>query len=227
MNRTRLLLGQDAEKPASARVAVFGVGGVGGYVAGFLARAGVGHIALIDGDTVSASNLNRQIIALTSTIGQKKTQVCARRLKDINPDLEVEEFDLFYTQDTPFDFSRYDLIADCIDTVTSKVALIKACSGVVPVISCMGTGNKRSTNFELADIYSTSVCPLARVMRRLLKQANIPSLLVVYSKEQPSGGVIEEGGRHAPASISYVPAAAAAKIAESAIKLLLSKNQAE
>lgn len=223
MNRTRLLLGGGAEKLASACVAVFGIGGVGGYCAEFLARAGVGRIALADNDVISESNLNRQIIALNSTIGEKKTKACARRLKDISPDICVEEYDFFYTAQTPFDFSKYDLVLDCIDTVTSKVALIKACSGVTHIISCMGTGNKVRASFETADIYSTSVCPLARVMRRLLKQEGIPALTVVYSKEQPSGGVMEQDGRHAPASISYVPAAAAAKMAEAAVSFLLSR----
>ena len=135
MNRTRLLLGSGAEKLASACVAVFGIGGVGGYCAEFLARAGVGRIALADNDVISESNLNRQIIALNSTIGEKKTEACARRLKDISPDICVEEYDFFYTAQTPFDFSKYDLVLDCIDTVTSKVALIKACSGETHLIS--------------------------------------------------------------------------------------------
>ena len=220
MNRTKLLRGEGADALSFASVAIFGIGGVGGYVAEFLARAGVGRLALVDSDAVSESNLNRQIIALTSTIGKKKTRVCADRLRDINPQITVEEFDLFYSASTPFNFSPYDLVIDCIDTVTSKVALIKACQGVAPVLSCMGTGNKKIASFEVADIYSTSVCPLARAMRRLLKEEGVPALTVVYSKEPPSGGVIEERGRHAPASISYVPAAAAAKLAEEGIRMI-------
>lgn len=227
MNRTRLLLGEGADRLRAAAVAVFGVGGVGGYCAEFLARAGVGRIALVDADRVSASNKNRQVIALDSTVGRLKAQVCAERIKDINAQIITEVFPIFYDKNTAFDFSAYDVVLDCIDTVSSKVALALACRGKTRLISCMGTGNKLCADFEIADIYQTSVCPLARAMRKLLKEAGVSALPVVFSREQPAGGVIEENGRHAPASISYVPAAAAAKMTEYAVAQILSPSAAK
>lgn len=224
MNRTELLLGEDAKKLKNSSAAIFGLGGVGGYCAEFLARAGVGRLALADSDSISESNLNRQVLALSSTVGRKKTSVCAERIGQINGEIKVEEFDLFYDKNTPFDFSAYDIVLDCIDTITSKVALALACRGKSELISCMGTGNKLKAQFEIADVFETSVCPLARAMRRLLKEAGVTSLPVVYSREKPQGGVLEEAGRHAPASISYVPAAAAAKMAEYAVTYLLGKR---
>ena len=174
-SRTELLLGQDSiRKLSEKRVAVFGIGGVGGYVTEALARSGVGALDLIDKDTVSISNINRQIIALTSTVGKYKTEVMKERILDINPDLQVKTYNMFYLPETAdqFDFTRYDYVVDAIDTVPGKIALVlHAQRDNVPVISSMGAGNKLdASQFEVADIYKTSVCPLAKVMRRELKQ---------------------------------------------------------
>ena len=186
-SRTALLLGEEAiEKLKKSRVAVFGVGGVGGYVVEALARSGVGALDLIDKDVVSLSNINRQIIALHSTVGQLKTEVAAARAKDINPDIIVRTHNLFYLPETAneFDFSQYNYVVDAIDTVSGKIALVEqATASKTPVISSMGAGNKLdATAFEIADITKTSVCPLARVMRRELKKRGIEHLKVVYSK---------------------------------------------
>lgn len=210
-----MLFGEEAlSKLNSARVAVFGIGGVGGYVVEALARSGVGAIDLIDGDKVAESNINRQIYALHSTVGRYKTDVAAERVADINADCKVTAHRLFYLPDTEFDFSVYDYAVDAIDTVTGKLAIIEnAKRAGVPVISCMGAGNKTSaTAFEVADVYSTSVCPLARVMRRELKKRGIDNLKVVYSKEEPvkSGSV--------PASCAFVPSVAGLIIAGEVIK---------
>ena len=189
-SRTELLLGQDSiRKLSEKRVAVFGIGGVGGYVTEALARSGVGALDLIDKDTVSISNINRQIIALTSTVGKYKTEVMKERILDINPDLQVKTYNMFYLPETAdqFDFTRYDYVVDAIDTVTGKIALVlHAQRDNVPVISSMGAGNKLdASQFEVADIYKTSVCPLARVMRYELKKRGVKKLKVVYSKEKP------------------------------------------
>ncbi len=210
-----MLFGEEAlKKLNSARVAVFGIGGVGGYVVEALARSGVGAIDLIDGDKVAESNINRQIYALHSTVGRYKTDVASERVADINPDCKVTSHTLFYLPDTEFDFSVYDYVVDAIDTVTGKLAIIEnAKRANVPVISCMGAGNKKdATAFEVADVYSTSVCPLARVMRRELKKRGIENLKVVYSKEEPvkSGSV--------PASCAFVPSVAGLIIAGEVIK---------
>ena len=187
-SRTELLLGADAmKKLAAARVAVFGIGGVGGYTVEALARSGVGAIDLVDDDKVCLTNLNRQIIATRSTVGQYKVDVAEARIRDINPDCVVRKHRTFYTPETAgqFDFSEYDYVVDAIDTVTGKIALVmQAQEAGVPIISCMGAGNKLDpTAFEVADIYKTSVCPLARVMRQELKKRGVKSLKVVYSKE--------------------------------------------
>lgn len=189
-SRTELLLGRDSiQRLSEKRVAVFGIGGVGGYVAEALARSGVGALDLIDKDTVSISNINRQIIALTSTVGKYKTEVMKERILDINPDLQVKTYNMFYLPETAeqFDFTQYDYVVDAIDTVTGKIALVlHAQRDNVPIISSMGAGNKMdASQFEVADIYKTSVCPLARVMRRELKKRGIKKLKVVYSKEPP------------------------------------------
>ncbi len=225
-SRTEMLVGEEAvAKLKNARVAVFGVGGVGGYVVEALVRAGVGHVALVDNDVVSKSNLNRQIIALHSTIGRKKTEVMAERVKDINPACQVETYDIFFLPETPFDFSAYDYVVDAIDTVSGKLSIIERCTKAnIPVISSMGTGNKRLTApFEVADISQTSVCPLARVMRRELKKRGIERLKVVYSKEEPSAVKTAEntGEKTPPASISFVPPMAGLLLASEVIKHLI------
>lgn len=188
--RTELLLGRDAiERLQQARVAVFGLGGVGGYVVEALARSGVGALDLIDHDTVSVSNLNRQIFALHSTIGRDKADVAKERVLDINPDIQVTLWKTFYLPDTAdqFDLTQYDYIVDAIDTVTGKLELIEQAQRAgTPIISSMGAGNKMDASaFEVTDIYKTSVCSLARVMRRELKKRGIKKLKVVYSKEPP------------------------------------------
>ena len=220
-SRTRMLIGDGADLLRSAKVIVFGLGGVGGYVAEFLARAGVGCIGLVDNDTISRSNFNRQLLATNVSEGVSKTRAAAERIASVNPDVAVREYNMFFTKDSELDLSKYDCCADCIDTVSSKIELAVRCEGVTKLVSCMGTGNKLRAHFKAADIYSTSVCPLARVMRRELKRAGVKSLRVVYSEEQPLGNTLDEGGRHIPGSISYVPVAAACVIAEEIISAIL------
>lgn len=222
------------EKLKNARVAVFGVGGVGGYAVEALARSGVGALDLIDDDVVSESNLNRQIIATHSTLGQHKVDIAKARAEDINPECEVRVYKTFYTPDTAgvFDFTRYDYVIDAIDTVTGKIELVmQAQSAGTPIISCMGAGNKLDpTAFEIADIYKTSVCPLARVMRRELKKRGVRKLKVVYSKEEalkPVGGTSEENTAHVkratPGSVAFVPSVAGLIIAGEVIKDIINK----
>ncbi len=227
-SRTELLLGKDGvEKLKNARVAVFGVGGVGGYVVEALARSGVGALDLIDMDKVSESNLNRQIIALHSTVGRYKTEVAAERVKDINPDICVRIHNVFYLPETAdqFDFKEYDYVVDAIDTVSGKLSIIEQAKAAdTPVISSMGTGNKLDpTLFEVADITKTSVCPLARVMRRELKKRGIEHLKVVYSKEEPlpSSIVDEENGKPVPGSVAFVPSVVGLILAGEVIKDLV------
>ena len=227
-SRTALLIGKEGvEKLKNSRVAVFGVGGVGGYVVEALARSGVGALELIDKDTVSESNINRQIIALHSTVGRLKTEVMAERVKDINPDCKVSVRNLFYLPETAeaFDFSSYDYVVDAIDTVSGKLALVEqAKKANVPVISSMGAGNKLDpTAFEVADITKTSVCPLARVMRRELKKRRIEHLKVVYSKEEPLPSALtdKESGKAIPGSIAFVPSVVGLIIAGEVIKDLI------
>ena len=189
-SRTERLLGKEAmDKLAASRVAVFGIGGVGGYTVEALIRSGVGSVDLIDHDKVSLSNINRQIYATQKTVGQYKVDVAAQRIAEINPDARVRTFKTFYTPETAaqFDFSQYDYIVDAIDTVSGKIALVEhAYAAHTPIISSMGAGNKIDpTAFEVADIFSTSVCPLAKVMRHELRRRGIPHLKVVYSKEVP------------------------------------------
>ena len=189
-SRTQLLFGKDAmEKLAKSHVAVFGIGGVGGYTVEALARSGVGAIDLIDNDKVCLTNLNRQIIATHKSVGQYKVDVAKERIAEINPNCEVRVYKTFYMPDTQdqFDFKQYDYVVDAIDTVTGKLTIVENANNCnVPVISSMGAGNKLDpTAFEVADIYKTSVCPLAKVMRRELKKRGINSLKVVYSKEEP------------------------------------------
>ena len=228
--RTELLLGENAVKKLNdCRVAVFGIGGVGGYTAEALARSGVGKLDLIDNDTVSESNINRQIIALHSTVGRYKVDVMKERILDINPDAEVRIYNTFFMPETEgeFDFTQYDYVVDAIDTVTGKIALaVKADKACTPIISSMGAGNKLDpTAFEVADIYKTSVCPLARVMRRELKQRGIKKLKVVYSKEAPLSHVSadenEQHRKQTPGSTAFVPSVAGLIIAGEVIKDLI------
>ena len=231
-SRSHLLLGGDAmTKLAGARVAVFGVGGVGGYTVEALARCGVGMLDLIDNDTVSISNLNRQILATHSTVGRLKVDVARERVLDINPACVVRTYPCFYLPDTAdqFDFTQYDYIVDAIDTVTGKLLLAeRAAEANTPIISAMGTGNKLDpTAFQVADISQTSMCPLARVMRKELKKRGIVHLKVVYSREEPLspvGGEAEAarlGKRQIPGSVSFVPGAAGLILAGAVIKDLI------
>lgn len=224
-SRAELLLGKEAlEKLRSARVALFGIGGVGSFAAEALARGGVGHITLVDGDTVSITNINRQLIALHSTVGKEKTAVMAERIADISPETEVETYPVVYGVENRdlLDFSAYDYVIDAIDTVTSKLILIEeAKKAGVPVISCMGTGNKfHPERFEVTDISKTSVCPLAKVMRKELKVRGIKNVKVVYSKEEPQKPAesMETGKRQIPGSLSFVPPVAGMLLAGEVIR---------
>lgn len=230
-SRTEMLIGTKAmEKLTVSRVAVFGVGGVGGYVVEALARSGIGTLDLIDNDTVCLSNLNRQIIATHSTIGRYKVDAATERVLDINPQAVVHAHRTFYLPETAeqFDFSQYDYVVDAIDTVTGKIQLIlQAQEAGVPVISSMGAGNKMNpAMFEVADIYQTSVCPLAKVMRRELKKRNVKHLKVVYSKEEPMTPLDSlcdtqkeaQMGRRTPGSNAFVPSVVGLIIASEVIK---------
>lgn len=223
--RTERVIGADAAGSLHNKtVAVFGLGGVGGYVCEALARAGVGHLYLIDHDTVSLTNLNRQIIALRSTVGRSKTDVMRERLLDINPDIELTVFDMFFLPENSdkIDFSGLDYVADCVDTVTAKLEIIKKSKEAsVPVISSMGTGNKLDPGkFEIADISKTSVCPLAKVMRKECKDRGFHDVKVLFSKEEPVKTGIRE-----PGSISFVPSVAGLLIAGEIIKDLINNQR--
>lgn len=231
-SRTALLLGeQGIERLMRAHVAVCGVGGVGGAAAEGLARAGVGAITLIDNDTISLSNRNRQIIALSSTTGKPKTAVMTERILDINPSCKVTPLQTFLSPDSMPDFSVFDYVIDAIDTVTAKLCLIETCDRLgVPLISSMGTGNKLDpTKFQVADIYKTSVCPLARVIRQECKKRRIRRLKVVFSTEEAAKIPPERyalcpeeskgtAGRPVPASVSFVPPVAGFILAGAVIK---------
>lgn len=224
--RTRALVGDGAmEKLNNSRVAVFGVGGVGGYVVEALVRSGIGEIDVFDKDTVSVSNINRQIIATHDTVGKAKVDVIADRIKAINPECKVHAHNVFYLPENAdnYDFSEYDYIVDAIDTVTAKLEIIvRADAKGIPVISSMGTGNKLDpTRLEIADISKTEVCPLARVMRRELRVRGINHLKVVYSKEEPIKSGIEENGKSVPGSVAFVPSVAGLIIAGEVIKDLI------
>ncbi len=221
--RTSLVLGEGAvNKLKDCRVAVFGLGGVGGYVVEALARAGVGTLCLVDGDRVAESNINRQILALHTTVGRFKTEVAAERARAINPHICADERNLYYDVETQtaVDLSGYDYVVDAIDSVKSKVLLAVNCNAAgVPLISCMGTGNKLDPMaFKVADIGSTRVCPLARVMRRELKKHGVERLKVIYSEEEPKRA---ESGVTVVGSVSFVPPAAGLLIASQVIKDLL------
>ena len=224
--RTKRLLGGSAMQTLkNSRVAVFGVGGVGGYVVEALVRSGVGEIDVFDNDTVAESNINRQIIATTETIGKLKVDAIKERALLINPDIKVNAHNCFYMPDNAdnYDFLKYSYIVDAIDTVTAKIELIKRAKTVnVPIISSMGTGNKlEASSLQVADINKTEMCPLARAMRRELKNRGITSLKVVYSKEKP---IVPDDGDRTPASVAFVPAAAGFIIAGEVIKDLIKNS---
>ena len=230
-SRSALLLGEDGiSRIFASRIAIFGIGGVGGHAAEALARAGVGHITLVDADVVSESNINRQAVALHSTVGRAKVDVMMERIVDINPNAEVICKKTFYSPENAdeFDLSSYDYIVDAIDTVTSKLELIERADKCgTKIISAMGAGNKLDpTAFEVADIFKTSVCPLARIMRIELRKRGIKHLKVVYSKEEPIKAIADNsGGRHAPGSISFVPSVVGLIIAGEVIKDIAKNNQ--
>lgn len=244
-SRTELLLGKEAmDRLKNARVAVFGIGGVGGYVCEALVRTGVGYFDLIDDDKVCLTNLNRQIIATRKTVGKYKTEVMKERMLEINPDVKVEIHDCFFLPENAkdFPFEEYDYIVDAVDTVTAKIALVmKAKEMNIPIISSMGAGNKLdASKFEVADIYKTSVCPLAKVMRRELKKRGVKKLKVVYSKEEPikpvedmaiscrSNCICPPGAKHKctesraiPGSVAFVPSVVGLIIAGEVVKDLV------
>ena len=247
-SRTELLLGKEAmEKLNNSRVAVFGIGGVGSFTVEALARSGVGYIDLIDDDKVCLTNLNRQLIATRKTVGKPKVEVMKERILEINPKAQVVTHQCFFTKETAdqFEFSQYDYVVDAIDTVSGKIEIIVRCKEKnVPVISCMGAGNKLDpTKFEVADIYKTSICPLAKVMRKELKARGIESLKVVYSKE-PAMKPVEDmriscksncicppgtkrkctDRRQIPGSVAFVPSVAGLIIAGEVIKDLIGLN---
>ena len=230
LSRTRLLLGSDAmEKLKNARVAVFGLGGVGGYVVEALARSGIGALDLIDHDTISLTNINRQLLATHSTVGQSKAQAAGNRVLDIDPTISVTVHETFYLPETAdqFDFSQYSYVVDAIDTVTGKLMLAKAAQDAgIPIISSMGTGNKLDpTAFRVADISQTKGCPLARIMRKECRKRGITTLKVVYSEEEPipsrseeSTEELPEGRRSLPGSVAFVPSVAGLILASEVIK---------
>lgn len=246
--RTRILLGEAAmERLAGARVAVFGIGGVGGYVCEALVRSGVGALDLIDSDKVSLTNLNRQIIATHETVGRYKTEVMRERILSINPQAEVQVYNCFFLPENAdqFPFAQYDYVVDAVDTVTAKIELVlKAKMETVPIISSMGAGNKLDAGaFRVADLYETKVCPLARVMRRELKKRNVEHLKVVYSEEEPIQPLEESGDstdsfqsgtdeemreekrRAVPGSVAFVPSVAGLMIAGEVVKDLISVGE--
>ena len=224
-SRTEMLIGKEnVEKLKNSKVAIFGVGGVGSFVVEGLARAGIGNFILVDNDKVAESNLNRQIIATTKTIGKPKVEVARERILEINPDANVEVYPEFFMPESPEIFDNtVDYVVDAIDTVTAKIELVMRASKLnIPIISSMGTGNKLDpTKFEVTDIYITSVCPLAKVMRKELKARGIKKLKVIYSKEEPIKPMwdnYETGKKQTPGSISFVPSVAGLIIAGEVVK---------
>ncbi len=230
-DRTRRLLGGNAmEKLNKSHVAVFGIGGVGGHVVDALVRSGIGAITIVDSDEVALSNINRQLIATEKSIGRKKVEVMKEHILEINPEVSVYMFDCFFLPETKgeFDFSQYDYVVDAVDTVSAKLALVEACQEAgVSIVSSMGAGNKLdATAFEVTDIYKTSVCPLAKVMRRELKKRGIKKLKVVYSKEEAIEPIEEESfvsdearsRRATPGSVAWVPSVAGLILAGEVIK---------
>jgi len=241
-SRTQLLLGEEAmEKLKNARVAVFGIGGVGGYTCEALVRSGVGHFDLIDDDKVCLTNLNRQIIATRKTVGKYKTEVMKERILDINPDAKVDTYQCFFLPENAdeFPFEEYDYVVDAVDTVTAKISLVMKCKELgIPIISSMGAGNKLDASaFKVADIYKTNVCPLAKVMRRELKKRGVKKLKVVYSEEKPieqkedmaiscrTNCICPPGAKHKcterraiPGSVAFVPSVVGLIIAGEVVK---------
>ena len=231
-SRTRLLLGSAAmEKLKNSRVAVFGLGGVGGYTVEALARSGVGALDLIDHDTISLTNINRQLLATLDTVGMSKAEAARQRVLSINPDAHVTARPVFYSPDTAddFDFSQYDYIVDAVDTVTAKLALITAAKAAgTPILSCMGTGNKLNPSlFQITDISKTSVCPLARIMRKECAKRGLKHVKVLFSTEDPlpateeSTEELPEGRRSLPGSVAFVPSVAGLLIAGEVVKDLI------
>ena len=223
-DRTEKLIGkEESDSLRDKTVAVFGLGGVGGFVAEALARAGVGKLVVVDHDTVNITNINRQVIALHSTVGMKKTEAFSLRLKDINPDIEIVAYDCFFLPENSsmIDFEGFDYVADCVDTVTAKLEIIgKAKSCGVKVISSMGTGNKLHPEmFEITDISKTSVCPLAKVMRKECRDRGFKDVKVLFSREEPV-----RTGERTPASISFVPSVAGLMIAGEIVRDLIGKR---
>lgn len=230
-DRTKRLLGADAmDKLRDSHVAVFGIGGVGGHAVEALVRSGIGEITIVDSDEIAESNINRQLIATTKTVGRKKVDVMEERLLEINPEVRIHKHCCFFLPETKadFDFQSYDYVIDAVDTVTAKLALVEACKEAnVPIVSSMGAGNKLdATAFEVTDIYKTSVCPLAKVMRKELKARGIKKLKVVYSKEIPLEPIPDEtfvsdearSRRATPGSIAFVPSVAGLILAGEVIK---------
>lgn len=230
-DRTKRLLGTDAmEKLNNSHVAVFGIGGVGGHAVEALVRSGIGKITIVDSDEVAESNINRQLIATTKTVGLKKVDVMKEHLLEINPEVKIDKHCCFFLPETraQFDFSQYDYVIDAVDTVTAKIALVEACEEAgVPIVSSMGAGNKLDpTAFEVTDIYKTSVCPLAKVMRKELKARGVKHLKVVYSKEIPLEPIEDQdfisdekrARRATPGSIAFVPSVAGLILAGEVIK---------
>lgn len=230
-DRTKRLLGADTmNKLKNSHVAVFGIGGVGGHAADALIRSGIGEITIVDSDEVAESNINRQLIATTKTVGRKKVEVMREHLLEINPEVIVHVYDCFFLPETKdqFDFFAYDYVIDAVDTVTAKLALVEACKEAgVPIVSSMGAGNKLDpTAFEVTDIYKTTVCPLAKVMRKELKARGIKKLKVVYSKEIPLEPIEDEDfvsdevrrRRSTPGSIAFVPSVAGLILAGEVVK---------
>lgn len=232
-SRTEILIGEKSLlKLNKSRVIVFGIGGVGGHVVEALVRSGIGEIDIVDNDTVSITNINRQLIATWSSVGKDKVDVMEERIKDINPDIVVNKHKCFYLPETKeqFDFSKYDYVVDAVDTVAAKIDIIVQAQSVgTPVISSMGAGNKLNpAAFEVADIYKTSVCPLAKVMRRELKKRDVKKLKVVYSREEPITPIVDdeiknenEKKRTTPGSIAFVPSVVGLIIASEVIKDLI------
>ena len=229
-SRTEAMLGKDAmTKLQNSRVIVFGVGGVGGHSVEALVRSGIGHITIVDFDKVEETNINRQLVALTSTIGKSKVEALKERLLDINPDLDIEAIEKFYLpeNENEFDLSKYDYIVDAIDNMSAKISLVVRANELnVPIISAMGAGNKiEPTMLEVSDIYKTSVDPLAKILRHELRQRGIKKLKVVYSKEEPIKVDLKDEKRRAiPGSTSFVPPAMGLIIASEVIKDLLNRN---
>lgn len=232
-SRTVLMIGEEGlEKLQDSKVIVFGVGGVGGYVVEALARSGVGRIDVVDNDKVCITNINRQILATHKTIGKYKTDVAEERILEINPKVKIDKYNIFFTPDkvNEFDFSKYDYIVDAIDTVVGKLTLAEYADKLgIPIISAMGAGNKMNpTGFEVSDIYKTSVCPLARVMRQELRKRKIKKLKVVYSKEIPitsKNSCENTNGKSIPGSIAFVPSVVGLIIAGEVIKDLIKNTK--